>query len=120
MKRKILYKLYIINNLQIDTDCITVTKRYLFNLSVAVAQPPPIDIVKKIGLYTHFTYNDIKFQYVDFNVSYKILDYKYLGKWDGNIIKGYKYHKGCNLSYIAIIGYHIIENGPLDTFICYK
>lgn len=64
MKHKILYNLHIINNLQIDIDCKSVVKQILFNMNVAVAFPPPIEIVKEVGLFTCFTYNNIMFKYI--------------------------------------------------------
>ena len=117
MKQKVLYNLFVINNLYIDIDCINLVKQKLFDISIDVALPPPIDIIKQIHIYKEFNYNNITFQYINFQPSDFPGYMHYYGKLDNN---GYIYYKNIWISHYAIIGYDTIENGPYETFICYK
>jgi hypothetical protein len=103
-------------------------KQILFYISIAVAWPPPIDIVKKVRSFTNFAHNNIIFRYTDFLDYDNAPDCLYYGKWCNRFYTGYKYHRKKRLLYIEIIGYDFIEiigydfieDGPHDTFICYK
>jgi hypothetical protein len=112
MRKQILYNLYIINNLQVDIDCIRDIKKKLFNISIDVAFPPPIDIVK---VSNTFTYNNIMFEYT--HILSMPNYYPDIEKWHNF---GYNYYINRRLIYVSIIGYSVIEDGQYDTFICYK
>ena len=62
-KTTVLYKLSIIDNLYIDIDCINVMKQKLFEISIDVVLPPPLEMV--IKSFNTFTYNNILFKVLD-------------------------------------------------------
>jgi hypothetical protein len=117
MEKKVLYNFFIINNLHIDIDCINLVKQKLFDISIDLALPPPMEITKDVGIFNKFTYNNVSYRYIECDILYAIYYEGYHGKW---YKKGYTYYNLGWISYYAIIGYYIIEDGPGDTFICYK